>query len=168
MLSKENHTTALFSESIRDMVLDTSKGFNPLSSNFILDVDVTAKEKGLVNLNVTMPQEMTTAFVQLLESMQGLFFFIEKRSRTAVSQVKVIDPAAETARAEVQQQFRDLVVGLFDELAGQGVEPKEAVKQVNHSLKAQGHPWATHDQVTAVLRAEGRFRKNPRGSERSE
>lgn len=63
-----------------------------------------------------------------------------------------------TRAEQLQEEFRAEVCALFDSFLAQGIEPKEAVKRVNLTLKGKKHPWATFEVVAGVLRSQGRFR----------
>lgn len=141
------------------LLFDLNRTFNPLSRDFQLSFHVSGVQDGYVCLSVALPEGMTRAFVSLLESMQGLLRCVDIKSRAAAADGKIVDPAEKERRERFQADFQDEVCILFDGFISQGHETKEAVKLTNKALKVKNHPWATHETVSSVLRAAGRFRK---------
>jgi len=141
------------------LLYDLNSTFNPLGRNPSLSFHVTGVQDGCVCLSVALPEGMTRAFVCLLESLQGLVRCIDVKSRAAAAEGKIVDPSERERRERFQTDFRDEVCSLFDDFISQGHESREAVKLTNKALKVKNHPWATHEAVSSVLRAAGRFRK---------
>ena len=144
---------------IDGLLCNVNSAFNPLHKDCLLDFHVSGARDGYVFLSIALPEGMTRAFTSMLESLSGFFRCIDIKSRSAVAQNKVHDPALRDQVEQNQAEFRETVCRIFDELTGQGLEVKEAVKRTNSALKDQGHPWATHGIVSQVLRSMGRFRK---------
>jgi hypothetical protein len=130
-----------------------------LHDDYALDYRVQRAKGGYVVLSIAMPEGMTRAFLSLLQSLHGFFRFAELKERVLKSEEKAVSPSELEKRQGIRTEFEQEVCRIFDELAGQGVDRKEAVKRTNQALKAKNHPWATHEAVTAVLRSAGRFRK---------
>ena len=124
-----------------------------------VDFHVSAVKDGYVFLSIALPEGMTRAYITLLESLNGLFRCMDIKSRSVSSQAKVYD---QNHMAEVKQRgaaFSEKVCSLFDGFMSQGMDRKEAIKRVNHALKAEKEPWATYELVTSTLSKAGKFRK---------
>ena len=133
--------------------------FNPLHRDFLLDFHVSGARNGYVYLSIALPEGMTRAFTSLLESMAGFFRCIDVKARSAVAIEKAVSMVDHEERQRVRDEYSSKVCDLFDDFLGQGHDVKASVRLTNSALKAQGHPWATHNLVTDALRAAGRFRK---------
>jgi len=144
---------------VERFLYDANSLFNPLHKDFILDYHVSSVKDGNVYLSLAMPEGMTRVFMSLLESLTGLFRVIDIKAVSKAAQVKCIDPAEIMARKERQDDFQSAVCSVFDDLIRQGVSVKDAIKQTNSTLKAQGSPWATYEVVSSVLRSSRRLRK---------
>lgn len=148
-----------FLADVERMMFNISGTFNPLHDEYALDYRVQRVQGGYVVLSIAMPEGMIKAFVSLLQSLHGFFRFAELKERVSKYEEKAVSPAEVEKRRKNQTEFEQEVCRIFDELVGMGVDQKQAVKLTNQALKAQKHPWATHDTVTGVLRSAGRFRK---------
>jgi uncharacterized protein (UPF0335 family) len=136
-----------------------NQSFNPLHDDYVLDYHVQRVRDGRLILSIAMPEGMIQGFTSLLQSLHGFFRFAELKERISKYEEKAFAPGEVERRREFQTEFQQEVCRIFDELAGQGLERKEAVKRTNQALKAKKHPWATHEAVLSVLRSAGRFRK---------
>ena len=113
---------------------------------------------------------MTRGFVAFLESMLGLMKAADRQAMAAARASRPVDLDQLRETEQFQRDFSNLVCVTFDDLAGQGVEMKEAIKRTNAMLKAKKHPWANYEAVRQVLSSQGRLRrvrKRPQGSKRS-
>lgn len=144
---------------INRLTFDINRVFNPLSNDCQLSFHVSGVQDGFVCLSIALPEGMTRAFVTLLESFHGFFRCMDIKSRAAVAEKKIFDPAEKEKREKLQADFLNEVCTLFDGFISQGHEKKEAVKLTNKALKVKNHPWANHETVSSVLRSAGRFRK---------
>jgi len=141
------------------LVGDISRTFNPLSRGFELEAQARHLQGGMVQVSFVLPEGMTRAFVALLESLFGLVRFVDQRAQISAVEVRAIDLDDLQERKQAIESYRLRVCDLFDRFMAEGMERKEAVKRVNQTLKAEKHPWATHDLVSDTLRKSGRFRK---------
>ena len=143
-----------------DRVLcDLNRSFNPLHQDFLLDFRVAGARDGYVYLSIALPEGMTRVFVSMLESLHGFFRFIDLKSRAAVAESKPVDPAELIKRQQEVDALKNRICSVFDEFTDQGHPIREAIKRTNAALKAENHPWANHETVSAVLRAAKRLRK---------
>lgn len=148
-----------FSVDIERVIYDLNRTFNPLHRDQIFQFRVLGVRDGYAFVTFALPVGMTRAFTSLLESLYGLFRFVDFKAKCQAREDQPLSPAEVFDTLERQELFRNDVLRIFDELVSQGVEVKEAVKRTNRAMKEQKHPWATHDLVSRVLSSSGRFKK---------
>jgi hypothetical protein len=136
-----------------------STEFNPLHRDFCLSYQVIESKGGYTLVSFALPDGMTRAFIQLLESMGGFLRSVDIKSKAVKAVSKVYDPVAIQEREKVHAAFTEKVCALYDGFIKGGSTSSEAIRLSNSSLKAIEHPWATHGIVSSVLRKQGRFRR---------
>ncbi len=145
------------------LIYDTRTSFNPLSSQFMFDLDVSEVRDGYVVVSLAMPQGMTGAFAALLESAGALFKFMDMKVKTAavVENVRkrMVDPVAKADADQARKEFTAEACSLFDSFVSQGHATSEAIRRTNLALKAKSHPWASYEIVRKLIGTTGRFRK---------
>lgn len=153
---------APFSVSVRHLVYDVAQTFNPLASEFALDLRVSPARDGHVLVTVALPEGMTRAFVALLDSLHGLVQVVDNKSRASFAEARAVDPVEIEQARQRGADYRAEVCRIFDRLVNQGATVPDAIRQVNRTLKDAQHPWATVDLVTQELRAAGRLKRAAR------
>ncbi len=141
-------------------------GFDPFHQDAFLDVKVTAAKDGYVLLSVAIPESLTRGFVTFLESMHNLMRCADQQAIRAVRDSRPVDVQEVELAQQRNDDFRITICSRFDALIRQGILPADAVKTINAELKAQNHPWASHEAVRSVLQSAGKFRRNPQGNRR--
>lgn len=147
-----------FQVDVERMLFNLQHAFDPLHDDYDLDFHIQRVQGGHVVLSIALPEGMLKGFVALLQSLHGFFRFTEMKARVARCEDQAFAPEVVEQRRKNQDRFQNEVCRIFDELIGQGLDAKEAVKGTNRALKAQNHPWASHATIQDVLRASGRFR----------
>jgi hypothetical protein len=148
---------------VGSLVYDTHTSFNPLSKEFMFDFEVSEIRDGYVVLSLALPEGMTRVFVSMLESMSGLFKFMDRKVKVAAavqkSQQRTIDPAIREHVQDKQADFKNQACDLYDGFLAGGHSSAESLKLTNSALKAKNHPWASYDLVKSLIGSTGRFRK---------
>jgi hypothetical protein len=148
---------------IGPIIFDTHTSFNPLSKDFMFDFEVSEIRDGYVVLSLALPEGMVRVFAAMLESMSGLFKFMDRKVKIAAtvekSRQRTIDPAIKAFNDKARQDFKDKVGSLYNGFLDQGHTSAEAVKLTNSTLKAKNHPWAGYEMVKSVLSSTGQFKK---------
>ena len=157
------YSTTRFEADISRALSEANRVFNPLHKDCEVSYRVFDQKNGFVVLQVALPSGMTRAFVALLESLHGLFRFMDNKARITALGSAPVDLSELEQQKQFQKNFQSKVCTLFDGFTGQGLARNEAVKRTNVALKAEKHPWANHATVSDVLRASGRFKKAKTG-----
>lgn len=148
---------------VGSLVYDTHTSFNPLSKEFMFDFEVSEIRDGYVVMSLALPEGMTRAFVAMLESMSGLFRFMDQKVKVAAavqkSHQRTIDPAIREQVQDKQADFKKQACDLYDGFIAAGHSSAESVKLSNLALKAKSHPWASYEVVRSLIGSTGRFRK---------
>lgn len=148
---------------VGSLIYDAHTSFNPLSKDFMFDLEVSEIRDGYVVLSLALPEGMTRVFVSMLESMSGLFRFMDHKIKVAASvqksQQRTIDPAIRDHARDQQEDFKKQACDLYDGFIAAGHSSAEALKLSNSALKAKNHPWASYDVIKSLIRSTGRFRK---------
>ena len=145
------------------LIYDTHTSFNPLSKEFMFDFEVSEIRDGYVVLSLALPEGMTRVFVAMLESMSGLFKFMDRKVKVAAavekSHQRTIDPAVKAHTDKAREDFKNKVCDLYDGFMVGGHSSAEAVKLTNSALRANNHPWTGYEVVKSLIGSTGRFRK---------
>ena len=148
---------------VGSLIYDINTSFNPLSSGFIFDYQVSEVRDGYVFLSLAVPEGMTNAFSAILQGMGGLFKFLDMKAKVKAAEKKAqarnVDPVAIAAREKSRAQFTKLCCSHYDKFIDAGHPVKDAIRLTNSALKAQEHPWAAYETVKLELQKAGRFRK---------
>ena len=76
------------------------------------------------------------------------------------NQSKTKDRIKETERIKkAQDEFKELVLNIFDDLVKEGTPLREAIKETNRIMKDNNHKWGCYYLVSEVIRKEGRLKK---------
>ncbi len=137
---------------------DVRKSFNPLAAECLIDFEVSAIRDGYVVLSFALPEGMTRVFVAMLESMAGLFKFMDLKIKAKSAEVKAIDPDRKEYVRKAREQFTTDVCKLYDLFIKEGQPVNKAVSLTNFALKEKEHPWANLETVRRTIGATGRFR----------
>lgn len=141
--------------------------FDLLHSDCLVDYHVTGMNETHVFLALALPVGTQRHFVRLLESLAGLFHILDGKEKSTLSQVKVLSPSGQEQAAANRALCQETACKVFDGLIRQGLDIKEATKRTNKTLKATGHPWASFEVVSDLLRKSGRFRRMKGGKARN-
>lgn len=150
---------------ISRLLYDVNSTFNPLHPECSLNYHVEGLSSDKVVLSVSLQQDELHTFVQLLDTLHGLFRLFDNKAKARIAEKKLqdVDLLQVRQREIVQEQFNREVLGLFDQYTADGMTPQDAVKAVNRTMKEQGHPWAIHSLILGVVRSAGRLRKRRKG-----
>lgn len=159
-----NTPQAYSSPSLGAVAYDVRTSFNPLSKDFMIDFQVSSARDGYAVVSFAIPDGMTRVFIAMLESMAGLFKFMERKIQVKQAEQKTIDPDLKHKHDEAikksRDKFTELCCKLFDGFIAQGETPVRSVQLTNSALRAKEHPWASTDVVRKTIASTGRLRKN--------
>jgi hypothetical protein len=146
------------------LVYDVGSSFNPLHMDCALQYHVEPAAGDNVLLTVCLERVQLRSFVQLLDSMHGLFRVFDGKARSVLADrnAREVDVFELQERQEVIANHREEVLALFDRFTAEGLTVSESVKATNRALKASGHPWATHALTFSTISSSGRLRKRKR------
>lgn len=153
-----DRATPPFPERLRNSDLGSLRGFDPLHREAFLDLRVDKLQGDYLCLSVAIPETMLRGFVVFLEAMGGLMRSADRHAVRVLRENKPLDLDEQAKIDQYRKDFQHQVCSTFNELIGQGMDKKTAIKATNRALKDREHPWANHETVRSTLSAAGHLR----------
>jgi hypothetical protein len=88
-----NSSPSLLALNLDRITHDLGTDFNPLHRDFCLSYKVIESRDGYTLVSFALPDGITRAFVQLLESMGGFLRSVDVKSRSSQAVAKLLDPS---------------------------------------------------------------------------
>ena len=120
------------------------------------NLEVTPLDSDQVQITVTIPADYLFQFSQLIDCLSGFVQVLQRQEKISRSK-KAYD--SEEFRKEAQeniQRYYQRIAKSFDNYTSQGLDRKNAIKQIAAELRAEGHPWSSPDLVRPSLIKAGR------------
>lgn len=109
-----------------------------------------------VQVTITLPAELTTDFVQLLETLTRLAQSIKHKTRHQQRQQSESRRYQDQQAQQNKQRYYERLQDLFDQFTTQGDNRQTIVKKISAVLRNENHPWSSPDLVRPSLAAAGR------------
>ncbi len=127
----------------------------PLLSSLQLNPKVTPLDDNLVEVTLTLPDDLVYDFLKVLDSLTGLSTSI--RSKTRLARYK--ESSSDLVHQESLRQrdaFYARLVYLYDYYTAEGLNRTQTIKRISSDLRKENHPWSSVDLIRSLLPAAGR------------
>ncbi len=129
---------------------------SPLSSHQ-LKPKVTPLDDDLVEVSLTLPDDLVHDFLLVLDSLTSLATIVRAKTRLAKYKDKSQD-IFEQERLNERDAFYARVVNLYDCHIARGIKRDAAIKLISQELRKEKHVWSSVELVRSALVAGGRPR----------
>ncbi len=128
-------------------------------SNHQLNPKVTPLADDLVEVSLTLPDDLVHDFLLVLDSLTNLATIVRAKTRLARYKDKADDILQAERFKERDAFFYARVVNLYDCHMARGLKRDAAIKLISQELRKEKHPWASIELVRSSLVAGGRPRQ---------
>ncbi len=127
---------------------------SPLSSHQ-LNPKVTPLDNDLVEVTLTLPDDLVHDFLLVLDSLTSLATIVRSKTRLAKYKDKA-DDFLQEERFQERDAFYARVVNLYDCHIARGIKRTAAIKLISQELRKEKHVWSSIELVRSALVAGGR------------